>query len=125
MLCLEGLATVIKLLTKDENKIHILPLIFAASEDDSWKIRHALSKNLPFIAEALGKEICEGFLAQIFTTLLKDSENEVKVEAVFSLSKCLTRLPVDKLSAFLPQIQALARDKNPSVKSKHICGFKC
>ena len=33
------------ILTKDENKTHTLPVIIAATEDKSWKVRLALAKN--------------------------------------------------------------------------------
>lgn len=33
------------MLTKDENKTHTLPVIIAATEDKSWKVRLALANN--------------------------------------------------------------------------------
>lgn len=45
VLCLDSLKQIAKLLNKEENKTHTLPIIIAATEDKSWKIRLALAKN--------------------------------------------------------------------------------
>jgi len=42
---LNSLKQIAKLLNKDENKTHTLPIIIGATEDKSWKIRLALAKN--------------------------------------------------------------------------------
>lgn len=118
MLCLESLQQIAKILNKDENKTHILPVIIAAAEDKSWRVRQALSRHFSQIAQALGKEITDYHLIQNFTVVLRDAEVDVRVAAVGSLSKLLTLnlLGQEKLLSLLPQIQALARDPNPSVK---------
>jgi len=76
------LKQIAKLLNKEENKTHTLPVIIAATEDKSWKIRLSLAKNFAQLAEAFGKEITDISLIQIFTTLLKDAETDVRVAAV-------------------------------------------
>lgn len=45
ILCLESLKRLAKVMTKDENKAHALPILIAVTEDKSWKVRLALSKN--------------------------------------------------------------------------------
>lgn len=45
VLCLDSLKQIAKLLNKEENKTHTLPIIIGATEDKSWKIRLALAKN--------------------------------------------------------------------------------
>jgi len=37
----------------------MLPIIIAATEDKSWRVRLALSKNFADLTEAFGKEITE------------------------------------------------------------------
>ena len=44
MLVLNSLKLIAKVLKKDENKQHILPIIIAATEDKSWRVRLSLSK---------------------------------------------------------------------------------
>lgn len=117
MLCLDSLNLIAKILSKDENRTHALPIIIAATEDKSWRIRLALSKNFSQLAEALGKEITDISLIQIFSTLLKDGENEVRYAAVASLSNFINNISVDKIQILIPQIQTLARDNYYPVRS--------
>jgi len=42
---LDSLKQIARLLNKEENKTHTLPIIIAGTEDKSWKIRLALAKN--------------------------------------------------------------------------------
>lgn len=44
VLGLNSLKQVAKVLRKDENKQHTLPIIIAATEDKSWRVRLSLSK---------------------------------------------------------------------------------
>lgn len=131
VLCLTSLKQIVKLLNKDENKTHTLPIIIGATEDKSWKIRLTLAKNFPAVripqffwlvnkflqlAEAFGKEITDISLIQIFTTVLKDAETDVRIAAVQSLGTFIKTISVDKLSILTPQIQALARDNSTQVR---------
>lgn len=120
MLCLDSLKSIAKILNKDENRTHALPIIIGATEDKSWRIRLALAKNFSPLAEAFGKEITEISLIQIFTTLLKDSENEVKNAAVISLSSFIRIITIEKINLLIPQIQTLARDNFSNVRSKFL-----
>lgn len=121
VLCLTSLKQIAKLLNKEENKTHTLPIIIGATEDKSWKIRLTLAKNFPALAEAFGKEITDISLIQIFTTLLKDAETDVRIAAVQSLGTFIKTISADKLNLLIPQIQALARDNSSQVRSD-ICG---
>lgn len=69
------------------------------------------------LAEAVGKEISDSSLIQIFSNLLKDGEPDVKVVAVQSLSKFIKFLSPEKLQNIVPLLQVLARDQNAQVKS--------
>jgi serine/threonine-protein phosphatase 2A regulatory subunit A len=53
VLVLNSLKLIAKVLKKDENKQHILPIIIAATEDKSWRVRLALSK---LFSEVLNKQ---------------------------------------------------------------------
>lgn len=120
VLCLDSLKHIAKLLNKDENKTHTLPIIIAATEDKSWKIRLALAKNFPKLAESFGKEITDISLIQIFTTLLKDSETDVRVAIVQSLVAFIQMINTDKLHLLIPHIQALAADHFSHVRA-NVC----
>lgn len=86
VLATESFKEVSKILTRDENKTFIMPLIIQAAEDKSWRVRLCLSKNFTEIASNFGKEVTDMSLIQTFSNLLKDSEIDVKIEAVKSLS---------------------------------------
>ncbi len=45
VLATQSFKEVAKLLTRDENKTFIMPLIIQAAEDKSWRVRLCLSKN--------------------------------------------------------------------------------
>lgn len=117
VLCLNNLKQIAMLLTKEENKTLTLPIIIGATEDKSWKIRLALAKNFAALAEAFGKEITDISLIQIFTTLLKDAETDVRIAAVQSLVTFIKTISVDKLSILIPHIQTLAKDHSSPVRS--------
>lgn len=50
VLCLDSLKALAKVLSRDENKTHTLPVIIQSAEDKSWRVRLALSKNFSEIA---------------------------------------------------------------------------
>ena len=79
VLAIESFRSVSKILTRDENKTFIMPLIIQAAEDKSWRVRLSLSKNFTSIAENFGKEVTDMSLIQTLGNLLKDAEVDVKV----------------------------------------------
>eukprot|EP01016_Furgasonia_blochmanni_P041612 TRINITY_DN542_c0_g1_i13.p1 TRINITY_DN542_c0_g1~~TRINITY_DN542_c0_g1_i13.p1 ORF type:complete len:580 (+),score=152.85 TRINITY_DN542_c0_g1_i13:214-1953(+) len=117
VICLDSLQQVAKILNKDENKTNTLPIIIAATEDKSWKVRLALAKNFAKLAEAFGKEITDLSLIQIFTTILRDAENDVRAAAVHSLSMFIKLINNEKLSLLIPHIQALSKDSFGEVRA--------
>lgn len=119
-MCLDSLNLIAKILNKDENRTHSLPIIIAATEDKSWRIRLALAKNFSQLAEALGKDITEASLIQIFTTLLKDGENDVRNGAVVSFHSFIKNISTEKLQLLVPHIQTLARDKYGPVRGTYL-----
>ncbi len=87
VLATESFKEVGKILTKDENKTYIMPLIIQAAEDKSWRVRICLSRNFTNIAANFGSQVTDMSLIQTFGNLLKDSEVDVKIEAVKHLSE--------------------------------------
>lgn len=60
-------------------------MLIQSTEDKSWRIRHALAVNFPQLVTAFLKELQEMNLIAIFSSLLRDVENEVKLAALKSL----------------------------------------
>ena len=116
VLCLDSLKQLARILQKDEIKIHLIPIIIAATEDKSWRVRLALSKNFAELTEAFGKETTDGSLIQIFTNLLRDNENDVKIAAIASLSIFIKSISPDKINILIGPIQNLAKDGNAHVR---------
>lgn len=110
MLACESFKAISKVLTRDENKTYIMPLIIQAADDKSWRVRLCLSKNFTEIAENFGKEIADLSLIQVFGHLLKDVEVDVKIEAVKSLDEFIKIVSPDKMSTLVQQVVALGKD---------------
>ncbi len=106
------------MLTRDENKTFIMPLIIQAAEDKSWRVRLCLSKNFTEIASNFGKEVTDMSLIQTYSNLLKDAEVDVKIEAVKSLSNFIKIVSQEKINYLLPQVTALGKDALSIVRGK-------
>lgn len=94
---MESLKNMAKILSSAENKTNVLPLIIQSAEDKSWRVRLNLSKIFAELAEAVGKEISDSSLTQIFSNLLKDGESDVRVVAVISLARFIKFVSPEKL----------------------------
>lgn len=88
-----------------------MPLIIQAAEDKSWRVRLCLSKNFTEIASNFGKEVTDMSLIQTYGNLLKDSEVDVKIEAVKSMSNFIKIVSKEKVSYLLPHVTALGKDQ--------------
>ena len=117
VLCLDSLNALARVLSREDNKTHMLPVIIQSAEDKSWRVRLALSHNFAEIAESFGKEITDLSLVQTFSTLLKDVENVVKINAVTSFWKIVKLISSDKLSILMLLILSLAKDPSAIVRS--------
>lgn len=73
------------------------------------------------LAESFGKEITDVSLVQIFISLLKDSENQVKLAAIESLKLLLKNLGKEKINMLVKPVQGLAADLNSEIKGKTSC----
>ncbi len=99
---LQSLNLIVTVLPKEMNKTHILPMLIQSTEDKSWRIRHALAVNFPQLVTAFIKELQEMNLIAIFSSLLRDVENEVKLAALKSLVVFVKQLPHDKILLLIP-----------------------
>lgn len=77
IVCLESLVAIARCLNVEENKQNIIPIVIQLTGDKSWRVKYHLAKVFPDLSEALGQEISENSLFSIFSTLLRDLENEV------------------------------------------------
>lgn len=118
MLATESFKEVSKILTRDENKTFIMPLIIQAADDKSWRVRLCLSKNFTEIASNFGKEVTDMSLIQTYGNLLKDTEIDVKIEAVKSLSNFIKIVSPEKINHLLPQVLTLGKDSLAIVRGK-------
>lgn len=117
VLAIESFKSISKVLTRDENKTFIMPLIIQAADDKSWRVRLALARNFTQIAENFGKEVTDMSLIQTYGNLLKDSEVDVKIEAVKLLNGFIKIVSADKTSVLIPQVIALGKDQMSIVRS--------
>ncbi len=60
--------------------------------------------NFALLAESFGKEITDVSLVQIFISLLKDSENQVKLAAIESLKALLKNLGKEKINMLVKPV---------------------
>jgi serine/threonine-protein phosphatase 2A regulatory subunit A len=123
-LCIDSLIDVAKLLSKEENKLHTLPLILLVGDDKSWKVRYHFAQKFPSVAEALGRDITESSLIQTFVQLLRDNEADVKTVALDSLKSTLHFISRDRVQALVfPTIESVVSDNSLPPKVKKNCAM--
>ncbi|OMJ76495.1 hypothetical protein SteCoe_24117 [Stentor coeruleus] len=121
-LCIDSLIEVAKLLSKEENKLHTLPLILVIGDDKSWKVRYHFAQKFPVVAEALGRDITESSLIQTFVQLLRDNEADVKTTALDSLKSTLHFISRDRVQTLVfPIIESIVSDNSLPPKVKKNC----
>ena len=121
-LCIDSLIEVSKLLNKEENKLHTLPLILVIGDDKSWKVRYHFALKFPAAAESLGRDITESSLIQTFVQLLRDNEADVKTTALTSLTSILHFISRDRVQTLaFPTIEAIVADNSLPPKVKKNC----
>jgi tRNA A-37 threonylcarbamoyl transferase component Bud32 len=69
------------------------------------------------IGANFGKEVTDMSLIQTFGNLLKDSEIDVKIEAVKHLGEFAKIISPEKVGALVPQVLALGKDQLAIVRS--------
>ena len=124
-------------LTKDEHdniklaaveKLHELVVLSPSSKtllniakdaisDKSWKVRHAISKQVDSLIRGFGKKIASNHILDDLAKLLKDQEGEVRQEAVHSFTKCLNQLDKKKMEQYLlPTLKETYKDDYANYK---------
>jgi serine/threonine-protein phosphatase 2A regulatory subunit A len=84
----ESMVEIALLMEVSESKERILPLVLQAAEDDSWRQRNAIAKNINrLIVYFLSSDDATEELDGTFKALLQDSEGEVRSQALQSASK--------------------------------------
>eukprot|EP00931_Biecheleriopsis_adriatica_P049848 TRINITY_DN2883_c0_g1_i2.p1 TRINITY_DN2883_c0_g1~~TRINITY_DN2883_c0_g1_i2.p1 ORF type:complete len:599 (-),score=119.89 TRINITY_DN2883_c0_g1_i2:41-1837(-) len=112
-----------KMLNADENRQHTVQVMKEAATDRSWRVRLTVAKKFDELCKAFGPELTNQVLMEdCLIKLLKDSEQEVRKEAVKVIEICLTKLP-EPLSSeqvqqhILPQFQSLGLDSAQTVRA--------
>lgn len=113
---LPGLVQLAKLFQNSEQQKTILQFVVSGSECRSWRVRNELAVIFPQITEYFGNQINE--LVLIFSNLLKDSENEVKISALKALNKIINKISADKINQYIiPSLRGLNNESCKEVKS--------
>jgi hypothetical protein len=97
VICYQNLNTIVNLPYKDEIKTHILGMVIQGSEDRNWKVRVALCQNFSQLLKAYGKDMSENTLYSMLKVLISDSEPEVSIACLQSLSKSVNLLSTKNL----------------------------
>ena len=74
LLSVENCVALARLLPPDENITYVLPVIRAATQDKSWRVRYMVAEQFTELAAAVGPEITRTDLIPAFVVLLKDPE---------------------------------------------------
>jgi len=116
------------MLSQEENRQTTLAVIKDATEDQSWRVRLTVAKQFDQLCQAFGPEITKDHLLHCLVQLLKDSEQEVRKEAIRILEVCVSMpnpLTVEQLTTMiLPHFAALREDPAQTVRAAlaHIMG---
>jgi len=122
MACIHTTIVLAKTFNAEENKTHTIQVIKDAAEDRSWRVRLTIAKHFDELCSAFGPEITASHLMQPLVQLMKDSEQEVRKEAVRVIEACLKLSPPaitnDQLQTLiLPQFQSLGLDSSQPVRA--------
>ena len=117
IITIESLVELARVFNVEDNKTYLVPLIIQLTGDKSWRVKHHLAKWFAELAFAVGKDISDNSLVSIFSTLLRDPENEVRTVSVQSLKKFVNCINPDKLPQILAYLQTLARDSISLVRT--------
>lgn len=117
IITIESLVELAHVFNEDENKQLVIPLIIQMTGDKSWRVKLHLAKNFAKLAEAVKRDVADTSLINIFSTLLRDPENEVRIAAVRSLKNFVCLLSGEKVVQILAYLQSLAKDPVALVKT--------
>ncbi|VDO06046.1 unnamed protein product [Rodentolepis nana] len=108
--------------TEDAQK-SLMPLVREAAQDKSWRVRYQLADRLTDLQSAVGPMVTNEFLVDVYQTLLKDAEGEVRAAAAGKLKVFATALsPPDSresiiMKTLLPIIREMVTEQNMQVKT--------
>jgi len=122
MACIHTTIVLAKTFNAEENKQHTISVIKEAADDRSWRVRLTIAKHFAELCSAFGPEITASHLLQPLVQLMKDSEQEVRKEAVRVIEPCLKLSPPaltnEQLQThILPQFQSLGLDSSQPVRA--------
>ena len=113
---LPSLVQLIKLSQNTDLQKMNIQFVIAASEDKSWRVRNELAKIFPEFANAFGAQINE--IVPTLATLIKDSETEVRLNALKGLNLMLPSISNEKVSAcIIPSLLNLNNESSHEVKA--------
>eukprot|EP00638_Chattonella_subsalsa_P009336 CAMPEP_0117756816 /NCGR_PEP_ID=MMETSP0947-20121206/14330_1 /TAXON_ID=44440 /ORGANISM="Chattonella subsalsa, Strain CCMP2191" /LENGTH=584 /DNA_ID=CAMNT_0005576529 /DNA_START=74 /DNA_END=1828 /DNA_ORIENTATION=+ len=101
-----------------DNLTIVLPVVRAAVEDRSWRVRHAITKDFFQISEAMGTMVTTNELLQCFNNLIQDQEAEVRAASLYSVpGYCDLVGQALFVQHIMPNITALLQDQNLNVRT--------
>lgn len=101
----------------DEYAEAVAPVVEAAGEDSSWRVRSKFAKQMDKLCEASGPAIGSQFLLPAYIKLLKDNEGEVRTGAMSSLlGVCKSSDPLAFKSQVLPHFVTFSTDGTNAVR---------
>lgn len=121
LLCIDSIVDIAKSFTKDLNKANIIPILIPMIRDKAWKVRIKISTVFARLAEAMGSDITDNTLMNLFCTLLSDAEGEVRSAATQNFSGFLKSVSKPKYSAVIPTVLELNKDTIPLVR---VCAYE-
>jgi len=118
--CVNTTLVIAKMLNREENLQHTVPVIKEASEDRSWRVRLTVAKQIDDLIDAFGPDITSSHLIDAIKLLMKDHEQEVRKESIRVIQPCLDKnlITDDQLvTQILPMFQALGLDPAQPVRA--------
>jgi hypothetical protein len=94
----------------------LLPIIEALQDDQSWRVRQQLAKNMSKICDGLDADVNSKKLLPVFAKLLRDKESEVRVVAAKSLPAVCAVIKNGLLDNIAPALEALSIDQVQQVR---------
>merc|ERR1719313_393739 len=114
---IDGAVALTGVLSPDEQRQHVLPLLQSAAEDKSWRVRLKISQRFPILCKNMHPDQAGQFILTAFGNLLRDPEEEVRIVASNSISGAVAHLTSEQLQSIVPQLQGLAMDSSAHVRS--------
>jgi serine/threonine-protein phosphatase 2A regulatory subunit A len=114
---IDGAVALAGVLSPEEQRQHVLPLVQSAAEDKSWRVRLKIAQRFPTLCKKMSPDQSATFILTSFSNLLRDSEEEVRIVAANAISDAVPFLTSEQLQSIVPQLQGLAMDSSAHVRS--------